>query len=567
MENYDLFRQLLLDAVNNERTLLLYPWFFDPVDLVAFISRFFVHKYPTKKCVFLAPNKDLRLIKSKLIKHIEYPISIVDKHLVPSERVEHVSMASIVILSPNIFYNELLRGSISPEDLALIVVFEPSFPASKKPLRELFKIVFQTENNSKLFVLDSDINTSEELIELCKLFKITRLESLFSDDYGMPHKALLRIVPLSEQLFSFVFELSKTLEEYKQLFQQYDVVDLLFIRKHLEDFISHIKSSMPVEFQDVVIQKGIEFIHLQRIKELAESVGSQSCLAYLNKLRSNSSSSPYLQTFVSSPLYTDLLNSLSELQNHLHAKLLVLIDILRKSRESNKRIEIIVPERSIAKHVYSVLTEKGFKGNLIIGKRSKARTQIISAFENGFSDFLISSAPVSTAERTIFYALPKQFRTFVVKSKLTGKSIFLITHRSFEEHLYYSFLAREREKSKLLDNPDLKALLLKNQSEDFAKKQDSRLNPRLKALINIKKVFDKEQRSLETKHPNDELIKAVAFLTNLSEDQAARIVQLLKLQSFNDIKSIKLQDLVNIFSDKEAKHVFIVLQQRLALIV
>ncbi|MHA1778855.1 MAG: hypothetical protein ACTSYN_04700, partial [Candidatus Heimdallarchaeaceae archaeon] len=260
MSDYEIFKQIVLDGAYHNNLLLIYSWLDDALDITSFVVSFFCHKVPQRKTIVLAPKTELVWVKKGLSNHLDYPLCVIDKKLLPEERAEQVKIASVILLTPQMLYNELLRGCIIPDDIALIVVFNPNFSPSKRPLKQLTKIVLQSQTSFRIFGLSNTINSVEELKEICKILNITKIEHYEAQEELIynSNKAQLRTVPLSRELFEFSLELSKTIEEYVRFFERYKIANPLSIRKRLKAFIREVQDNFAADEQEIIIQKALE---------------------------------------------------------------------------------------------------------------------------------------------------------------------------------------------------------------------------------------------------------------------------------------------------------------------
>jgi Fanconi anemia group M protein len=220
-------------------------------------------------------------------------------------------------------------------------------------------------------------------------------------------------------------------------------------------------------------------IKIQHALELLETQTLQSFNKYLKKLFNEAANkkSKGVVKLVSKPEFNFAFMSSNELltKNQEHPKINELVKIIKREKEENKKLKIIVftQFRDTASSISKKLNEiKGITSNVFIGQAAKSSSsglsqkqqkKIIKEFSKGKINILCATCiaeeglDIPEVNAVIFYEpIPSAIRTIQRTGRTArlekGKLIVLITKKTRDEAFYYVSRSREKKMHRIIGN-------------------------------------------------------------------------------------------------------------------
>ncbi len=576
----DTFSQVVLGFVSKENTLLFLIPSYDRTIITSLLVKYFIKNHPKLKIGIVLPDADLFRDYEEKFKDEgtdSLPYSIIKSTDSEETRVEIYKEKSVFIITPHLLRNDIFRKCITPNDFSLLIFDQAHVIKGKHASVKLLEIFHQ--NNLMIRTVGFTTQTLTEVddvLEICSNLLTMKIELYenFSPRAVYEQtktKEQTIIIPLNKPIYDFCFEINRYIREYTEFLQSKGIIKPVTVRKNFPQFISDVRSKFEHDEQQVIIRKTVELINFQILKDLVEVSGTKAAIRYMENLQSRvikSEEEEYIKNlhvnFVRTPIFTELLeelNQISEKTNHpKFARLKQLIHQLKLKRNFSQ-FQVIATNKSVLASLPAYFDEIGMRSKIVTPSRKKEKEGLITDFNNGKIQVLISSKVLSIkSDALIFFNNPTKYTTFVERVANESDVYILLTHRSNEERVYHNYRNRERNFKNKLNDPRIHQILVQNQQQIFKKNMDKKMDIRTRAMVNVvsalaKNRKDKKETRKEVENNLEEL-KYIQFLTKCSIDEAKLI-----FAENPDIETLKPnlsthKLLKNIFSEGKADHLF-----------
>ncbi len=569
------YSQIILGTLVKDNTLLVFPHYIDLNPILSLVLRFFKEKEPDKKIGIVLDKSESLSIFKEFIDHYstQINISLLSSTLALEKRKRMYDEGEILVVTPQLLRNDILRQMISPESFAFLFFANAGQVKGKHASVQLMEI-FQ---KNALFVriaalVQERINSVEDLTEICEKLLITKIEYIEEKDQKVSslYKTFEEkiTVPINKPIYEFCFEINRYIREYQSFLEDKGINKPLAVRKEFPDFVISLRKEYDIDQQQILIRKAIELMNFVTIKELVEASGPTAALSYMERLKKREEDqeedklSSLTTKFARTPIFDEIfseIRKLSELTQHPKLERLKQLILSVKNKTNFKRFYIIANHKSVFTEIADSLEEIGLKAKNLPKSRTKERQKALDIFKEKEIDVLIASHFINTAaDAVIFYNVPTKFQTYLESKKYSKKVFLFITHRSQEERIYHKFRNREKSIGKIINHTKIQERLIQNQQIIFEKSIEKKMNSRTKAFVNLAKSLSRtrEGRAEESEYTqtktSETSAKHIQFLADCSYDEAKQISSLLKDKNLGNLDKLSIDEIAEIFPRSRA---------------
>ncbi len=589
----DTYSQIILGLTSKENLLLLHPINLDKENIILSIIGHYSRKFSEKRIAIIIPKSSLKsyyenYFKNKEFaeKEIYFPTSLESTE----KRKRSYAQKRIVVITPHLFHNDLLRKNLNSNDFGFLIFDHAHTIKGKHASVKLLEVFYQTNPFIKIVGFTAyPFTQAEEIAEICSHLLITKIEFCKSSN-PMIQNSLLKshekhiVVPLNKSIYNLVYDLNRTLKEYETLFKK---------KLHLNPFtikskIKNISEKLHLEYgyteADGYIQKMVEYINIQNIKELLEVFGLRAAKQYIlfqRKKVLEGNCSAYLyewrQKFVNSRLIKDLISEIEFLETQTeHPKISRFIQLISNLREKKgySRFLVIVNNKTIANILPIRIATLGLSNRFMSSNYSKKeKEKLIQDYNSGKLNVLIVTKKINVeSDVEIYFNVPKRVTWFTERKENEGERYIFITHRTLEEKILYKYLSREKNFEKISLQLNVQKVLARNQQKLFNNKISERMNNRTKAMLNVVRTFSKNQQQSDSKTMkkfddgyNDSIVY-IQFLSNCTREEAQKISSYFPNEESLNPQSLNLDMLESLFIKPRADELYQAVKGRLDLV-
>lgn len=567
------YSQIILGTLVKDNTLLVFPQYVDLNPILSLLFRYFKEKEPQKKIGIILNKAESTSIFQEFIKIYSSQINfsqIKSSQSLESRRDKYTK-GEILLITPQLLKNDILRQMITPEDFAFLFFSDAILVKGKHASAQLMEI-FQ---KNAIFVRTAGLvqerfQSTEELEEVCEKLLITKIEYIEAKEQPSSlYKPLEEkvTVPINKPMYEFCFDINRYIKEYQVFLKEKGVNRPLAVRKEFPDFVMSLRREYDSDQQQVLIRKAIELMNFVTIKELVEASGPKTALSFMERLKKRDEEeedkfSSLTTKFARTPIFEEIyseITKLSEASHHPKLDRLAQLILSARNKTNLKRFYIIANHKSVLTELADKLKDIGLKSKNLPRSQSKERNKTLEMLKEREIDAIIASHFIKTsADVVIFYNVPTKYQTYLESKKHSKKVFLLVTHRSQEERVYHKFRNKEKSVGKIINHTKIKERLIQNQQIIFEKSIEKKMNSRTKAFVNLAKSLSKtrEGRAEKTEYTEttkDEIsAKQIQFLADCSYAEAIQISSLLSEKELNGIENLSIDEISEIFPRSRA---------------
>ncbi|MCE7741706.1 MAG: hypothetical protein GOP50_04550 [Candidatus Heimdallarchaeota archaeon] len=567
------YSQIILGTLVKDNTLLVFPQYVDLNPILSLLFRYFKEKEPQKKIGIILNKAESTSIFQEFIKIYSSQINfsqIKSSQSLESRRDKYTK-GEILLITPQLLKNDILRQMITPEDFAFLFFSDAILVKGKHASAQLMEIFLK----NAIFVRTAGLvqerfQSTEELEEVCEKLLITKIEYIEAKEQPSSlYKPLEEkvTVPINKPMYEFCFDINRYIKEYQVFLKEKGVNRPLAVRKEFPDFVMSLRKEYDSDQQQVLIRKAIELMNFVTIKELVEASGPKTALSFMERLKKRDEEeedkfSSLTTKFARTPIFEEIyseITKLSEVSHHPKLDRLAQLILSARNKTNLKRFYIIANHKSVLSELADKLKDIGLKSKNLPRSQSKERNKTLEMLKEREIDAIIASHFIKTsADVVIFYNVPTKYQTYLESKKHSKKVFLLVTHRSQEERVYHKFRNKEKSVGKIINHTKIKERLIQNQQIIFEKSIEKKMNSRTKAFVNLAKSLSKtrEGRAEKTEYTEttkDEIsAKQIQFLADCSYAEAIQISSLLSEKELNGIENLSIDEISEIFPRSRA---------------
>jgi len=589
----DTYSQIILGLTSKENLLLLHPVNLGKENIILPLLGHYSLKHPEKWIAIIIPNSDL---KKEYVKYFENKENIETEIYFPTslesteKRKRSYAQNRIVVITPHLFHSDLLRKNLNSNDFGFLIFDHAHTIKGKHASVKLLEVFYQTNPHVKVMGFTAyPFAKEEEIAEICSNLMITKIEFCRSDN-PMIQSSLLKshekhiVVPLNKSIYNLVYELNRTLKEYETLFKKKLDLNPFTIKSKIKKLSEKLHLEYGFTEADGYIQKMVEYINIQNIKELLEVFGLRSAKHYIlfqrkKVLEGNSSTHLYewRQKFVNSRFIKDLISEIELLETQTeHPKISRFIQLISNLREKKgySRFLVIVNNKTIANLLPIRIATLGLSNRFMTSNYSKKeKDKLTQDYNSGKLNVLIVTKKINVeSDVEIYFNVPKRVTWFTERKDNEAERYIFITHRTQEEKILYKYLSREKNFEKISLQLNIQKILAKNQQKLFNNKISEKMNNRTKAMLNVVRTFSKNHQQSDSKTMkkfddgyNDNIVY-IQFISNCTREEAQKISSYFPNEESLNPESLTLGMLEHLFRKPRADELYQAVKGRLDLV-
>jgi len=567
------YSQIILGTLVKDNTLLIFPQYIDLNPIFSLLFRYFKDKDPQKKIgIILNKAESVTIFKDFIDSHTsQMPIEYIKSTQSLDSRKEKYSKADILLITPQLLRNDILRQMISPDNFVFLFFTDAILIKGKHAAAQLMEIFQQ----NSIFVrtaglIQERVQEVEKLEEICEKLLITKIEYIEEkNQINSFYKSLEEkiTVPINKSMYEFCFEINRYIKEYQLFLKEKGINKPLSVRKEFPDFVLSLRKHYDYDQQQILIRKAIELMNFISIKELVEASGPTTALAFMERLKKREEIeedkfSSLTTKFARTPIFEELFLEIEKLSNSTkHPKLDRMTELITsvKSKTNLKRFYIIVNHKTVLPEIAETIKSIGLKVKLLPKSQSKERKKTLELLENNDIDVIIATHFIKTsAEVVIFFNTPTRYQTYLESKKHSKKVFLLVTHRSQEERVYHKFRNKEQIVGKIINHTRIQERLILNQQILFENSIEKKMNSRTKAFVDLAKSLSKtregraEKTEYTEKKESEITAEHIQFLANCSYIEAKKISSLLQEKDLESINFLSIDEISEIFPRSRA---------------
>ncbi len=477
------YQKNIINACKNKNSLVVLPTGIGKTIIAIGIIADKLQRYPKKKILILAPTKPLADQHKKSIENLlEYNIDkicLLTGMVSPEKRKQLYELKQIVIATPQVIQNDLIKSIINIEEYS-VVVFDEAHRASGNYAYTFIAKKYLLKNNEEKVLLAltaSPGSSSEKINELCANLFIEHIEIKKETDaevkqYIQKIEKEWVIVELSSQYKTAFSLLEKVKEKSIKQLQKAKIIfhskpsktQLLMLQKEMMGKIKYDKNPMYFNYVSIIAS----LIKISYLVELLTTQGAFQAKQYTDKLKVEQSKA--VKIILNNSDFSKAAIHITKLVEHdeKHPKIEKIKEILRKNIVQNKKAIIFTQYVNTVDQIYEELiseSSKEIRPVKFIGQRAsntqKQQIEILNKFRADEYNVLVSTSvgeeglDIPKVDTVIFYEpIPSEIRTIQRRGRTgrqsIGKLFILMTKATIDEAYFWSSKAKEKKMHKAL---------------------------------------------------------------------------------------------------------------------
>ncbi len=411
------------------------------------------------KILFLAPTKPLVAQHAKSIKKFmnldESKIAVFTGDVKKEHRKEMWMDSQVIVSTPQVIQNDLISGTISLNDVSLIIFDEAHRAVGNYAYVFIAKRYHEKEDHLILAITASPGGNEEKIMELIENLGIENVEIRTDEDpdvkpYIKGFKMRYVELPMPSELKELYTKLKSLRDDIIAELRKFGLFvtvknvsrrDIIMEQKTVQASIQEGKS----EYYQAAMLLNMA-IKIDYALEYLETQGFESCFNYLMKLIEEGNSkggSKAARTLVRHSKFIEVVKTARALQRKKNEidnpKINALKEVIRKKLNDapDSRIIVFTHYRDTAQIVTDTLRKEGFKAVRFVGQATKGedkgmnqkkQVEIIGKFRRGEYNVLVATSvaeeglDIPATDMVIFYEpVPSEIRLIQRRGR-TGRS-------------------------------------------------------------------------------------------------------------------------------------------------
>ena len=467
----------------NQNTLIILPTGTGKTVIGLLAIAKWIELHPNTKIIFIAPTRPLvdqhyQFLKKNLAINSE-EIAWMSGEIPPLKR-RYLWSKKVIISTPQVVYNDLVKGFFSIDSNWLIIFDEAHRAVKEHPYAKISRLISPISPRIiGLTASPGDVSKTKEIMSNLQIGEVVLLTRRDEElrRYLQPIRWRLITIAPSPQLNYAIELIKKTISnkimKFNSLLNTLDV-SLRIVEKrisytYLDDLRNqleklYLENKIPNTTRRESLLILNQLIILDKLLTYVESYSYKAFIDYYEKLRSKA----LRRSLVAKLLLND--NNLNEAyviikeldaNGYLHPKIEKLVELL-----SNKKGKSIVftSLKSVALEIYSILNSHGIsslyligqnKGRKVIGMRQKEQIMTLRKFTSDNYSVLIAThvgeegLDISEVTNVVFYDNPISAIRRIQREGRTGRTqpgnvYFLVMKNTRDETRYWAGLVKEK---------------------------------------------------------------------------------------------------------------------------
>jgi len=467
----------------NQNTLIILPTGTGKTVIGLLAIAKWIELHPNTKIIFIAPTRPLvdqhyQFLKKNLAISSEEIVWMSGE--IPPLKRRYLWSRKVIISTPQVVYNDLVKGFFSMESNWLIIFDEAHRAVKEHPYAKISRLISSISPRIiGLTASPGDVSKTKEIMSNLQIGEVVLLTRRDEElrKYLQPIRwRLITIIP-SPQLNYAIELIKKTISnkvmKFNNLLDTLDI-SLRIIEKrisytYLDDLRNqleklYLENKIPNTTRKECLLILNQLIILDKLLTYIESYSYKAFIDYYEKLRSKA----LRRSLVAKLLLND--NNLNEayviikeldVNGYIHPKIKKLVELL-----SNKKGKSIVftSLKSVALEIHSILNSHGIpslyligqnKGRKVIGMKQKEQIMTLRKFTSDDYSVLIAThvgeegLDISEVTNVFFYDNPISAIRRIQREGRTGRTqpgnvYFLVMKNTRDEARYWAGLVKEK---------------------------------------------------------------------------------------------------------------------------
>ena len=403
------------------------------------------------------------------------PISVTGKNPV-AKRVDLWGSSRVIVATPQVVRNDIVRGSLDLTDCSLLVVDEAHHATGEPAMAEVGEMYLSQASNPLVFATTASPGSRKDLVrEVCSRLDIERIHLRATDDPMLvEHLAGLELQEIRVTVPDEIRELAEPL-----VLWQRGIVDRQrrLGRYVMPGAISHAGLSNAMDRAQTAISRGesnayqsvSQIATAMRLHHLINHLLSQGCAAsreFLMRLSTGDrSTTKSTRGFLRDPRISGLIRSLEEM-DEMHSKVGAVRRLVRERlrRDSDSRVIVFATFRDTVSALEIAIADlKDARPVRFVGQSSRGGSEGLSAkqqverldeFRDGSANVLVATSvgeeglDIPSADLVIFYEpVTSEIRTIQRRGRTgrhrEGEVVVLIAEETRDEGAWAAAERRE----------------------------------------------------------------------------------------------------------------------------
>lgn len=498
-----IYQQKILGNVIHNNTIIVLPAGLGKTIIATLLIAYHLNKHAGQngsintKCIFLTPTKPLVLKRMAMLQErltIPEHIKLIIGAIPNKKRAKLFQEAKVVVMTPNVLYNDITHDLYDLKNVSLIVFDECHRATGKHAYVKIANQYFLQKSDGKVLGITTSLGNKRITEEVCNNLKITKIDDRKTHDneisiyvsqkrieyYFIPLPKLfqdMRMI-LEKQLYKFIEDLAKKSVNFPDDPRKITLKQLVELQDEYQNKLStvpHLRTRLSMNLKLLIAQIA-SCIRLFHLIERIETQGLSSAKHFIAKIREKALQNKkglMLRRFYSLKSIKTVEKMLEEglKEGYDHPKIIQTVEIVKKqiSAKPDSRILIFANYRASINIIVDELNkinidEKKVSAVGLVGHKhkgaigglsSKQQMTILNHFKEGIVNVLVATSvaeqglDIIDSDLVLFYdCVPDQIRAHqrrnrTVKQRL-GKVIILITKDTIDEKYYW--VVKEAEK-------------------------------------------------------------------------------------------------------------------------
>ena len=470
-----IYQEVIAAKASEKNTLVVAPTALGKTIIAIMVMVHVLHRRGGK-ILFLSPTKPLvhqhrRSIIEKT-KLSEEEVITLTGEIPPEKRREFYETSKVIVSTPQVIENDLIRGYLNLRDFSLIIFDEAHRAVGNYSYVYIAeRYVREAENPLILGLTASPGGEKEKIEEVMRNLYIENLEVRTEKDPDVrPYVHRIEIewrrVQLPRNFREIKALLTSILRDYLSVLKKKGYLETRDMRKVSRKEILELASKISGDPEALIAQANS--VRLMHALELLETQGATPLRKYLERLKETSlgrGAQKSLRELVSDSRFSRVMEILKGI-NESHPKMKELKRILSKELFGDKRAIVFTQYRDTVKEIVNELSdEKGIKPIAFIGQANrsgergmsqKEQVEILEKFRSGKYNVLVATSvaeeglDIPSVDLVVFYEpIPSEIRSIQRRGRTgrfgKGKVVVLVAKGTRDETYYWVSVSKEEK--------------------------------------------------------------------------------------------------------------------------
>lgn len=485
------YQKRIADVAVSTNTLVVLPTGLGKTIIAIMVAAQLLEKHTGSKVMVLAPTRPLVL---QHLRAFQAQLRLPGGSMValtgtvdPGERELLWMKARVVFATPQTVYNDVRRGRVSLQDVALAVFDEAHRSVKDYTYTKLATAYRESALRPRIMGLTASPGASKGKINEIKrnlFIEAVEARSEESDDVkGYVEKTNIGtiMVRVPDEYYETTLRLRELYNDrVKKLlsggFLRSDRVSKKALLEARMAISARLKSAQASGGQKGYIFGAIinqaQAVAILHAIEMIETQGAPPLLRYLQKMRDRPDKGKAISSLVRDPKWLKMEEEAARIAAIPHPKVSVVLDVVRHQllKKPDSRVIVFTQYRDTIEDIVRALEGQGLNAKRFVGQSDREgsrgmdqqlQTQTLDSFRKGEFQVLVSSSigeeglHVPDVDLVVFYeAVPSEIR-YIQRRGRTGRTtegrvVILLAEGTVDEPYYYSTLLKESRMKELV---------------------------------------------------------------------------------------------------------------------